>query len=178
MKATGVTGTHYPPVQDVSVRRWHAGYALDAFRRSGRDKFLELYVRMVGEGGTFPTDFPVVSFEPMGGRDALKPRCWRCRQRKPLASYRSDKHALHGHSPWCKTCEREREDGAVDGRTWHRNPTGVKRKVIPIDEPVTFVKTCECCGRQYETVHHDQRYCRRQCRWAMNKRNHRARKAA
>lgn len=176
MKAIGVTGTWYPPTQDVSVRRWHAAYALEAFHRSGQEKFLTLYIRMVGEGGTFASDFWFAS-DGDERRDCLRPRCWRCNQRKPVSAFRVDRHALHGRSPWCKTCELEREDNPA-GRQWHRNPTGVKRRVIPIDEPVVYFKECECCGKRYETVHHNQRYCSRSCRWAVNKRNHRARKAA
>lgn len=153
-----------PGTTELAEKRVEAYPHLIRFWQSGNDRWLQRFVALVGEGGTFPSDFPVIPFEPTGGREALKPRCWRCGQRKALSSYRVDHRALHGHSPWCRVCERERAEGTADGRTWHRNPTGITRKVIPIDEPVIYHKTCEHCGREYETMHADQRYHSKQCR--------------
>lgn len=167
---------HIPDTTELALRRLDAYEWLHLFLRTGNDKHLSRFVRLVGEGGTFVSDFWFAS-DGDEHRDCLRPRCWRCRQRKPVSAFRVDRHALHGRSPWCKSCELERADNPI-GRQWHRNPTGVKRKVIPIEEPIVYFKECECCGKRYETVHHNQRYCSRSCRWAVNKRNHRARKAA
>lgn len=185
---------HIPDTVELAERRAEAGKHLVRYHQSGNDRYLAWFVSLVGDGGTFPSDFPVIPEEPTGGRYSLRPQCWRCRQRKAWSSFmltprewaeRKDRirHHLpveelwHGHSGWCHSCRIERADNRP-GRTWYRMPTERHGKIIAIDAPVTLMKVCECCGDEYETVHADQRYCSKTCRERAKKRRYRDREVA
>lgn len=184
---------YIPDTVELAENRVEAWEHLVRFRQSGNDRWLGRFVSLVGDGGTFPSDFPVISHEPPGGRDGLRPCCARCRQRKRWASFMLTPSELaerrerirhgkpvepmwHGHSMWCHSCRVERADNKP-GRTWYRTPTGRHLKVVAVDEGRTFAKVCECCGTTYETAHRDQRYCSKTCKATAKKRRQRGRAA-
>lgn len=53
----GTLTAYIPDTTDLALRRLSAYEYLDAYLRSGSEKNLSRFVRLVGEGGTFASDF-------------------------------------------------------------------------------------------------------------------------
>lgn len=167
------------PVQnteDWALRRVAAHGNLVAYWRTGNERRLEWYVAIVGENGTFESDFAFESdlrYHMQHGRPALYPRCSHCWQRKPLASFRHDRKALHGHAARCKACE----DGGEDEYNWRRNPSDVRPvlRIVPKEEPTVRFPICPCCGERFETTIDEQIYCSKRCKRTAQTRRYRER---